>query len=507
MALVYAPEARMLVPAGDPATAWTVILDPSAVAVARAELSINTGAIAISQDGIDWGQAAIDAYEAELQKWGSTVVDFRVPNRMVTINLLVGADNSGESGFIDAAMQLRQKVALFQREGGWIQRGFDVPMYADVVSAALTFADQYGETGFLESNVILTLECLPDFYGDEIELDLITCTGYCAAVLQKDGVQAVIDGDHGGRCRIVITDTSGHDQRELWWGFRSRHYDSDPLAKLALGYADLYTNGVDLPSAVTLSGAYAGHALPNVFLSSPTVGFFERSWALINPTPANLTHVGSYRVLARFQQTGTGAAEVKLGWGVGDAWHPVTNDIATLYQFNDFAILDLGVVRIDEWDPALPQGWLGAIESAVSTTGSLQMYLDEIWLQPLDESAGRLRVNEDLIGIDGDAVLFANQAVELRTDGVRRQSTALGLAGLSFASWGTVSNKFGQLPRIPPSGLEGRAVEIFVKPSRGATGFSPATYLSFDASLHLGDAGIDTFTVQVFYRPTYLFRP
>ena len=59
-----------------------------------------------------------------------------------------------------------------------------------------------------------------------------------------------------------------------------------------------------------------------------------------------------------------------------------------------------------------------------------------------------------------DAVLHASQSVELNTVGMFRED-ATGTA------WGPVSHVTGDLPRLPPSGLEARSVELFVKASRG----------------------------------------
>lgn len=141
-----------------------VVLDPPEVAVNRTALSLNTGAINVTQDGIDWGDAEIEAYMADA-KLGQIPIDFRVPNRVVRIPLLLGAD--GAAGFQLARSQLKAKVALFQREGGWISRASG--LYADVVNAKLTMPDRRGHQG-LEADVVLTLEAIPDFYGDEITL-------------------------------------------------------------------------------------------------------------------------------------------------------------------------------------------------------------------------------------------------------------------------------------------------------------------------------------------------
>ncbi len=52
----------------------------------------------------------------------------------------------------------------------------------------------------------------------------------------------------------------------------------------------------------------------------------------------------------------------------------------------------------------------------------------------------------------------------------------------------------GELPRIPPAGLEGRTCEVFIKGSRGDFGQLP-------------DNGVDDISARVTYRPSWLFVP
>jgi hypothetical protein len=139
-----------------------IVLDPSEVAVDRVELALNTGAINVGPEGPDWGDAQIEQYLAEAAR-GQVPVDFRIPNRIITIPLLLGAD--GPDDFAAARRQLQAKVALFQHRGGWIKRGDG--LYADIVNATLKLPDRRGHLG-VESDVVLTLEAIPDFYGDEI---------------------------------------------------------------------------------------------------------------------------------------------------------------------------------------------------------------------------------------------------------------------------------------------------------------------------------------------------
>lgn len=85
-----------------------------------------------------------------------------------------------------------------------------------------------------------------------------------------------------------------------------------------------------------------------------------------------------------------------------------------------------------------------------------------------------------------DASIYPNQSTQLRTDGVMREDTA----GTSYAG----APHVGCLPRLPPSGLENRKVEMYLKGSRG----------DFD---QIPDSGIDNISAQVFYRPSWLITP
>ena len=78
------------------------------------------------------------------------------------------------------------------------------------------------------------------------------------------------------------------------------------------------------------------------------------------------------------------------------------------------------------------------------------------------------------------------KTAEIRYDGIYRTPDG--------SVYGPVSQVTGDLARLPPSGIENRAVQVFAKPSRGDLDTLP-------------DNGLDAFTVQVKYRPCWLSRP
>lgn len=86
-----------------------------------------------------------------------------------------------------------------------------------------------------------------------------------------------------------------------------------------------------------------------------------------------------------------------------------------------------------------------------------------------------------------DAVMYANKAAYLSTQGMYRQSED----GLGA---GPIGHPGSDLPRLPVSGPEEAPVEIAVKASRGQFG-------------ELADSGKDAVKVQVAYRPCYASIP
>jgi hypothetical protein len=210
-------------------TAFEIRLDPLEVAdLGRSELLLNDWSGAFMVESVDWGDASIQEYLAD-QRYGSRKIDYRIPNRTVIVTLIVGGDGN-QATFDAARTALTQKVALFQREGGTLAR--QQGLYADVVGATLHLPDQYGETGFVEHPVTLTLECLPDFYGDEIHMTIPSLTGLCAGLLHgPDTPTTKVRGDYPARVRLVVGGSSA-DDHSLWWGFRSKNYDGASTAAL-----------------------------------------------------------------------------------------------------------------------------------------------------------------------------------------------------------------------------------------------------------------------------------
>jgi len=423
---------------------------------AEGELDLNAGPIRVGPDGPDWGEAAVEQAMADAAR-GQLPVDQRLPNRPISIPLLLGAD--GPEHFKLARAHLQAAVARIQTDGGVLWRGGPgLPgLYADLVDAALKLPERWAHLE-AEPDVILTLAALPDFYGEETERHTSASTG-TDLVLTEHGIL----GDHPGRLRIEITDTEGQPKNGLLWAIRSSSYDRD--AKPIYRAQELEPVA---PAAV--NGNVVRHAS------------IAQSWtALLNwqtPQGKRPTHRGSYRVWARASATGAGV-RCRLAWGLGDLSAPTINEPRLIPTAGSWFMLDLGEVRLD----AAPIGhhhWLAQLQTRADT-GTATVDVDKLYLQSL-EGSGLLWVPP---GRDPDAVLPADGKAELRTDGMFRQEQNLGADPPAYQP---VSHVIGDLPRLFPG-----TNEILLRSSRGDLDTRPDPDLPDPA-----------FTARIYYRPSYL---
>lgn len=353
-----------------------VVLDPAEVATGRAELSLHFGAILVRPEGPDWGDAELAQVMAD-GRVGSVPVDYRLPNRLVTIPLLL--HTSGGMTFDQARARLQQKIGLLQREGGWLKRELrdGRKLYLDVVGATLAMGGHSHQAlGHADDQVDLILETLPDWYGDEIALDAITETTQAeiAQVLKQAGVNAVIAGDMPARCRIVLNETVSVAQRSLLWGLRSRHYDAATTARLAYDASALTPLDAAFVSGATIKHLGLGVAWTPVLSTDIAVG-------------GPLTHAGRYRVWARAESTNTGSVELRLVWDVGDLSAAAENASVALPPRSQTYLVELGEVNLAPGPGA--HRWRGHIQ-ARGAVGGEDVTIRRLLLQPVDESAGRV---------------------------------------------------------------------------------------------------------------------
>lgn len=401
-----------------------IVLDPSEVATGRTELNLHSGAYQIADDGPDWGDAEVAASLAE-RRFGSVPVGYRLPNRIVTIPLILRA--SGGTTFNAAQMALQQKVARLQDEGGWLKRtsrNGTTKLYADVVNASLTFPEPRYSTE-IAPDVVLTLECLPDFYGDEA-----AGVGSTASSGDHDSVvftEAAVPGDYPARSRYTFTDTGSQARNAVVVASQSRTYSA--AATAALAYEAEALTPLDTAAVVTQSGAHGG-ASNNAVKHSQIGPYWTPILSTQHASLGHLTHTGNYRVYARVWSDN--AASLRLEYAIGDAASRRTNDTATVYAGGAFFIVDLGEVRI----PSDATRWIGAIFCQSSTHGT-STGVDKIYFAPAESISivkSRREVTADVgIGLTGytgrDYFLQTSGALSGKTAQVGGNWTTAGAAG------------------------------------------------------------------------------
>lgn len=360
----------------------TITVDPVEEAQGRVEFDLTPF---IAYQGPEWGQAITEPHRAQ-GAIGETVIGSRTPNRRATIPLIVR--DGGDVSFDELRSTLQAKVALWQREGGWIKRETSIgPVYARIETAALGLGGSWLQANrAVDIDASLELELSPEWLGEWVEEpendgDGVDGAGELVRLIEPDR------GDQPGHVEITVADEDSIARSSVIWGIRSAHYSSDATAALVYEAADL----TPLDGAGTASGSTG---------ESPTV--VHRSdvgltWAPVLSTEVDgvgpMTHTGSYRVYARarvFAGTSGITAQLRLVWGVGALANAHVNDRVSLSGgAYPYQVVDLGVVLLQPVAGGA-HAWHGRVQATASEPGT-GIRIDKIYLLPLDESAGVLR--------------------------------------------------------------------------------------------------------------------
>ncbi len=349
----------------------TIILDPSEVAAGRTELNITAF---VRAEGVDWGDGAIEAAMADRER-GSAPIDFRYPNRQIVLPLTIRAQ-PGVS-YLATRQNLQKKIARFQHEGGWIRRTTNAgTLFADVVNGSLRFGGSWMQARSLAAVDIeaeLRLECIPDWYGPEEVLPDHTDTVNGDLIWTETNIK----GDYPGRVRVVVDEDQGQAQSALLWGVRCRHYSSSTTAALRYFGSQL----TPLDTATVTSGSVLH---PGISTAWTPVASTDQAGGVA------LTHTGTYQVWMRGGlSTLNSAVRFRLVWDVGDFALPTENEPALLEDTGNTYIRNLGQIRLDRAPPGAHR-WRGVIQAA-GAVGGESVFVDRLWLQPMDEGGGVLR--------------------------------------------------------------------------------------------------------------------
>ena len=172
-----------------------IILDPTEFATGRTELDITPW---VKVDGVDWGDGDIEAYRSQ-GEFGEQVIDYRLPNRQVTMPLMI--QTRGGTTFATARSAIQAKAAIVQREGGWLKRitSSGGTLYADVQLSGLKLSGSWLQaTKDADPDAELRLEVSPDFYGNEIQLSDHAETSAAELVFTETSIQRRLPGPGSG---------------------------------------------------------------------------------------------------------------------------------------------------------------------------------------------------------------------------------------------------------------------------------------------------------------------
>ena len=432
----------------------TIVLDPTAVSGVRTQLDITSW---VKADGVNWGDAAITAYMADAQI-GSLPVDYRIPNRVIQIPLVL--KNVGGTTFAAIRTSLQKKIGLFHREGGWIMRQVGAtPLYADVVDATLHLGGSWMQAyQSADIDATLQLQCRPDWYGDEVTLGNHSETTNAQLVFTETG----ITGNYPGRMRLIVSNDSANDQHSLLFGIRCRNYSSAATAGLV--YEGEGRTALDAAATFSHSGASGGSTMRHNSLPSGV-------WCPVLST-GNLNHTGSYRVWARVYSA-TATPRVKFLWAVGDPATMTENPPAVLPAAGGFYVLDLGSVRLDP-APAGTHQWSGIVQ-AQAANPSDPIEIDVLWLQPLDEGAGKL------VSLKQPSPLTINT---VRGAGGGSDDSGVGTRAWSSPTWITVPD--GNSAYATQSGAGSSTSHYLKTGSHGFTVPTGSTILGIQADVTRG---------------------
>lgn len=222
--------------------------------------------------------------------------------------------------------------------------------------------------------VKVKLYCHPFGYGDEVTETAVSSSDPLLTLEVAD-----VPGDVAAEARLIVTDTATQTRAYVLGGLE--HFSYDPATSLLIDSDSLVTSGY-AGTGATRTGAYdpggAGNSVVRATLAESPV---------IVCATADLTHIGSFRVVARLYATEP-EAMVRLGWRVGRGqW--ATNPFFSLPAVDQFCEVDLGEVEVHE---ALlgTQTWQGRIE-AKSATPATTLDVDYLILIPTEVGGVKAR--------------------------------------------------------------------------------------------------------------------
>jgi hypothetical protein len=355
-----------------------LVLDPVEVATPdRGELDLHAAddSILVRFEGVDW-----PTFEPELfmvqRSVGERAIDSRLPNRTVTVPLMIGA----RGDFSASRHALEAKAARINEEGGWLRRSLKdgKKLFGDVEKATLKFGGEIDQAiSDLDANAQLTLE-VSEFYGEPVETAPVKSTNGEAIVTVP-----TVGGNLPARTSLIVEDEAGANHLGLKYGYRYRPPDAATTA--ALSYKATALDPLDIAAEVVLAGALGGKAIRHNSLATDWTPVLGTNLA----GSSFLTHKGLYRVEARVYSTSGEPIQGRFVYDVGDLvgaspldplWIP--DNRKTFYT------LDFGEINLED-NPIGAHRWQGAFQFR-GEYGGENIYIDRVRFWPVTHGHGVL---------------------------------------------------------------------------------------------------------------------
>lgn len=359
-----------------------LVMDPPEFAEGRAELSLSALGIEVGQAGADFGESQVELQLAR-QLIGESATNRHLTNVNMTIPLRV----QKESGInlAEAAYKLQQKVALWQAEGGWLRRDFDVEgKFAGSVGYYIIAASLSGLQGWMMAHrqtapeVSLKLQRAPLAYStvetetssSEIEArELITTQENLASTSPGLIRRRITNKNASAHWRAVIAAAENRDYPTT---------GAETTAKLAYLAKELTRKG-----GSTEAERESLKVVRNTELSSTWLSVLDTEVSGVG----HMTHRGVRRPWTRVYVEGgeVGNVQLRLLWRPLGTLTWSENEIVTVPVVGGWQLVDLGEVRCEP--PALgEERWEGQIQ-ARATTGSGKVDIYKFYPLPTEQYA------------------------------------------------------------------------------------------------------------------------
>jgi hypothetical protein len=391
---------------------------------------------------------------------GELLASGRHRNRTVTLRYRLA--KSTDALVETEISALSKKLHKLEREGGTMSVTYPSGTvgYFDVRASRGQLLWDHRILRIRRGEITLTLICAPYIRTAEVDLGDNTETTLPVLIF----TEASIPGDVPALGRLEVDNDGATSCGGLAWGIQSRRYDA--AASAALFFEAEANLGFD---AVAAAGTAPASGSGNNVARDTSL--FIGQLALINGT-----HVGNFRVFARFfapsSNTGILSARAQYTPAANDL---VSGDEVALVDYlgaaieNEWVIVDLGLVH---FDPAIVGTQLSTLEIWVnSTVTSDDVDCDWIALFPVDEGYGMVTSN----GIAAGATI-----------GIRHDVALINFASTTL--WGRPRQYAGDYLRIPPSGTANRTLRVITMFLEDRTLYGDRVYPSptiDDLSAHL----------------------